>query len=387
MIRRELLRLLLATPLAGWIRPWVSAPPAGAGALEPNAAALYRKAFVWAAGLPSGDHEWLRNIATRPVDDPDFDRILQDAGPVLEAVREATAIPRCQWEHEILAVGDLNRDQLNIANLDLIRLACLSARRRAGANRFHEALDDAFAGLTLAHRLGTGGVLFARLLESAGEAVAFQTLGRILPDLDRAALDDLARRLDALPAPEPASAMIGPESRFIIDSARAKLMTMGAVIAEDDWAEFGYGPEAAATLKRLTDGDRAALIAHYEATGPAFAELARRLDLPRAQLRPALDALALAERSAHPVVAMLVDKALWHRFMVDQMRALRMMLRAGVTLVRFGAPAFLDVADPFGTGPFELQRVGKGFVIRSALRDEGRPEVSLALGEAAGSAP
>jgi hypothetical protein len=365
----------------------VSVALADAAAQGPNAAALYRKAFVWAAGLPSDGRERLRYIATRALDDPALDRMLHDAGPVLEALREAAVIRRCEWKHEIVSVDDLNTDQVKVFNLDIIRLACLSARRRAGEHRFREALDDAFAGLMLAHRLGTEGILFARLLEFTGEVVAFQTLGRILPDLDPAALGDLARRLDALPAPEPASAMLGPESRFIIGSARAKLMAMGAVIAEDDWAELGYGPEDAATLKRLTGGDRAALIAHYESTEPAFAELARRLDLPRHQFRPALDALALAERSVHPVVAMLVDKAALHRCMVDQMRALRVMLRAGIALVRSGEPAFLDVADPFGTGPFELHRSGMGFVIRSALRDEGRPEVGLAIGEATGSAP
>jgi hypothetical protein len=374
---------LSATPLAGWLRPWLPAALADPAGPEPNAAALYRKAFDWAVGLKWDDEQRLRKIATRALDDRALDGLLQQAGPALQAIREAAVIPRCRWEHETLAVDDLNQDQLNIFNLNLVRVACLSARRRVKEGRFRAALDDTFAGLTLAHRLGSGGVLIARLQESAGEVVAFQTLGRILPDLDPAALDDLARRLDALAAPEPASTTIGPESRFIVESTCAKLKTMGPVITDDDWAELGYGAEAAATMKRLTRGDRAALVAHYESTGPVFAELTRLLDLPRSECRAALDAFDRAERSLHPVVAMLVDKAWMNRFMVDRMRALRVMLRAGIALVRGGEPAFKGVADPYGSGPFALEQRGKGFVIRSALSEAERPEVSLAIGDAA----
>ena len=59
------------------------------------------------------------------------------------------------------------------------------------------------------------------------------------------------------------------------------------------------------------------------------------------------------------------------------------MLRAGIVLVRDGEPAFRAVSDPFGTGPFGLERRGKGYLIRSAMNDEGKPEVSLAIGDAA----
>ncbi len=40
-------------------------------------------------------------------------------------------------------------------------------------------------------------------------------------------------------------------------------------------------------------------------------------------------------------------------------------------------------SDPFGTGAFGLERRGKGYLIRSALNDGGKPEVSLEIGDAA----
>ncbi len=383
MFRRDLLRSLMATPLAGWLRPWVPrAAFGGEASQEPNAAAIYRRAFDWAEGLRPEDARWLFGAATIALDDRRIDALIQQAGPALAAIREAAAIGRCHWEEKTLSSQGLGKGRLSISNVNISRVACLSACRHAGLGRGREALDELFAGLILAHRLGTGGVMFARLLECGCEVPAFQTTGRILPGLDRAALDDLSRRLDVLPAPEPASKTIDPESRFILGSLRAQLMTKGPVIEGEDWADVGFGQEETAALKRLTGGERARLLAHLEATGPAFAELARRLDLPRPGCRAALDEFARAERPAHPVAAMRVEQAWGVRHVVDRMRALRSMLRAGQALVRDGQPAYRAVADPFGSGPFGLERRGKGYLIRSAMNDEGKPAVTLAVGDA-----
>ena len=117
-------------------------------------------------------------------------------------------------------------------------------------------------------------------------------------------------------------------------------MATGPVIEGAEWADLGFDGDEAAALKRLTGGDRAKLLAHLEATGPAFAELARRLDLPRPGCRAALDEFAEAERSTHPVAVGLVESAWGVRHVVDRMRALRSMLHAGLVLIRDGEPAF-----------------------------------------------
>jgi hypothetical protein len=111
--------------------------------------------------------------------------------------------------------------------------------------------------------------------------------------------------------------------------------------------------------------------------------LARCLDFPRPGCRAALDEFARAERTIHPIAAGLVEAAWGVRHVVDRMRALRSMLHAGVTLIREGEPAFRAESDPFGTSAFELERRGKGYLIRSALNDAGKPEVSLEIGDSA----
>ena len=177
----------MATPLTNWLRPWL--PPAtGETALEPaNAATIYRKAFGWVEGLRPDDKAWLLHPETRALDDPHVAALIRKARPVLKAIRQAATIDRCHWETEILSRDDLGADRLSVFNIAIIRVACLSARRHAARGRGRAALDDLFAALTLAHRLGTGGVFIARLLEHCGEFSAFQTLGRILPELDLSA--------------------------------------------------------------------------------------------------------------------------------------------------------------------------------------------------------
>jgi hypothetical protein len=347
----------------------------------PDAADVYRKVFGWAEGLGPEDSERLRKAATIAIDDQHVGALIQQARPVLKAIREAAALDQCRWGTETITCDDLGKDHLNVSNINIIRVACLSSRRHAKTGQGRKALDDVFAGLTLAHRIGTGGFLFARVLECGGEVPAFQTLGHILPGLERAAVDDLSRRLRVLPPPEPASATIGPESRFILGTFRTKFMAIGPVVEGAEWVDLGFDEEEAETLKRLTGGERSKLLTHLELSVPAFAELARRLDLPRPGCRAALDEFAKAEQLTHPIAAGLVESAWGVRHVVDRMRALRSMLRAGVALIHEGEQAFRAELDPFGIGAFGLERRGKGYLIRSALNDTVKPEVSLGIGD------
>jgi hypothetical protein len=176
---------------------------------------------------------------------------------------------------------------------------------------------------------------------------------------------------------------VGPESRFVLGTLRAKVLAGGPTIEGKAWTELGFGEDQAETeaIKRLTGGDRARLLAHLDATGPAFDELARRLDLPRPQCRRALDEFVKTQRSAQPVVTGLVEAVWGSRIMVERLRTLRVMVRAGLALVASGEPAFRAISDPSPSAPFGLERRGKGYLIRSAKDDHGMPEVTLALGD------
>ena len=65
---------------------------------------------------------------------------------------------------------------------------------------------------------------------------------------------------------------------------RKELVGVGPVLDDGDWGRIGLDEGETASLKALTDGDRDRFLAHLDAAGPAFAELALRLDLPRTDL-------------------------------------------------------------------------------------------------------
>lgn len=383
MLRRELLRLLASAPLLGRFRAWSGFPQASASD-GPNAAAVYRRAFAWVDGVPSDQWGEAREALAASKLGPRVDRWIEQAQPALEALREAAKIEPCRWGDEAMSGDVIDRDRLRIANRHLVRIACLSARRHAEARRFEQALDDAFAALSFTRRVGTDGPMIARLFECADEVVTLQTLGRLLPLLDRDALDSLARRLDALPRPASVSATIGPESRYILNRLRAGIAESGPLLGDDDWRRLGYAEDEAeaATLKALTGGDRDRLLAHLDATAPAFAELGRRLDLPRPELDASVEEFVRSRRETDPIPASLAGNARGVRDAVDRAGLHFAMLRAGLVLVRDGEPAFRALRDPFGDGPFGLEsREAGGWLLRSALPEGDAPTTPFRVGD------
>src|SRR5689334_17481489 len=116
MFRRDLLRSLMATPLAGWLSPCVPRVTFGGEASpEPNAAAVYRRAFGWAEGLAPDDVARLSSVATIVIDDRHIGALIRQAQPVLEAIREAAAIGRCRWEAESLSCEGLGKGRLSVS--------------------------------------------------------------------------------------------------------------------------------------------------------------------------------------------------------------------------------------------------------------------------------
>src|SRR4051812_34537955 len=80
MLRRDLLRAWIATPLRSWLRGW-ELPRAGGAATEgPNAADVYRRAFDWAEGLRPEESERLRKASGHDVPGFGFLEVLAEGG-------------------------------------------------------------------------------------------------------------------------------------------------------------------------------------------------------------------------------------------------------------------------------------------------------------------
>jgi hypothetical protein len=108
--------------------------------------------------------------------------------------------------------------------------------------------------------------------------------------------------------------------------------------------------------------------------------LGRRLDLPRGERDAALDDFIATRRETDPVAAMLVEPVRAMPSAVERAGLLGRMLRAGLVLVRDGEAAFKELRDPFGDGPFGLERRGEGWTIRSAFPDVKAPTTELRVG-------
>ncbi|WP_165246409.1 hypothetical protein [Paludisphaera soli] len=380
MLRRELLRLLASAPLLGRLRS-LGAFTQAAAAEAPDAAVVYRRAFAWAERVPPGDWAKAREALESSRLGTEVDRWIDQARPALAALREAARIDACRWGDEAMPPEIIDRDRFRISNRHLTRLACLAARRHAEAGRFEEALDDAFAALSFARRTGADAPMIGRLFECADEMATLQTLGGLLPLLDRAALDSLARRLDALPPVAPASAMIGPESRFILNAIRAGLAKAGPILVEEDWERTGCDDDEVEALKVLTGGHRDRLLVHLDATTPGFAELGRRLDLPRPELDAAIEEFARTRRGTDPIPVGLVASARSFCDAVDRAVLNRALLRAGLVLVRDGEAAFRALRDPFGDGPFGLEGRKGGWIVRSSFPGIKSPTTEFRVGD------
>lgn len=374
-----MLRLLTSAPLLGRLSGWGAFAQSPSGAAT-NAADVYRRTFAWSEAVWRERWQEVYASLEAPRLGPDVDRWLKEAQPALRTLREAASIKACRWGDENLTVEGIDRDRLEIGHNFPGRMACLSARRLAEKGRFEESLDDAFAALSFARRIGEDGVLIARLFQCAGETAACQTLGRILPLLDRPALASLANRLDASPPPAPFSTNVLPESRFILGSLRGLLSNANAVLTEDDWARLKLDADETAILKRLSGGERVRLLAHLDEAGPAFEELGRVLDLQLREREGALGEFARTHRETAILAVGFIEHAQPAATAVERIGLIFKMLRAGVLLIRDGEPAFLAPRDPYAAGPFGLERRGEGLILRSAFPGVKTPTTEFAIG-------
>lgn len=385
MLRRDLLGLL-AAPFVRW-RNFFAGTPAGAAIADAgNAAPLYEEAFRRLERVVEGHKTLLRNRATwlaADLTDEQATRLLDDAKPTLDALRAASRLGDCRWEPARITHEDLLKGRLDPAHGRVVDLLDLSAERHARVGDFRAMRGDIDAALTLARRLAADGILMARLLGYSCEVGTWQAFGRIVPLLDRTTCDDLAGWVDELPAPEPASAVVAPEARFILDSTRARLAEPGpALIDEAGWVKFWVHPEDRPALTRITGGEPARLLTHLEASEPAYRKLARRLDLTRPDVWAGLAQFEAEHAATFPIAARLVDPFRGVRHNRHRIEATRALARAGLILRGQGEAAFEALADPFGVdgAGFGREPVGRATVLRSALRDDWRPAVELTIG-------
>ncbi len=378
--RRDLLRMLLSSPLGVWFRPCIA--EVVNGPVRSDAADHYRRAFAWLANLTEKDKVLLGECRRVPLDGA-VEELLRRATPALSLFRQGAAIPGCAWD-EVVTLKALGREHLDVLNLRIQKLAILRARSHWKHDQSREALEDLFATVKFGRHIGGAGVFIARVFQCTVENDAIAVIAENLPRLDAPKLDGLPARINALPPSTTWAQTMEAESRFIMAIARAHvegLATPITVEALDD--DVFSGAEAEALLKQ-TGGDRLRLLDVVKDVRPRLMELAEVLSLPSGRYKPNLEAFVRRVEVPNPIATSVVRNAESLKFAIDRTEALWSMLRAAIAMIRGGQERFREVADPFGDGPFGYRPRDGGFDLQSALQFEERPPVLLVVG---GSSP
>jgi hypothetical protein len=257
---------------------------------------------------------------------------------------------------------------------DLARLASLRARVDFARGDRRPAADTVADTIVLGRHLSADlTALISYLVQLACERIAIDAAAPHLAGLDAASLEQLDRRLGALPPGGSLEACLRVERESFFDWAVVRLREM-----KDDqpWKEtvlrpMTGSPEEQDKIVAACGGTREGVLKNLEALRPSYDEVATLLPLPREQfhakladLQKRMDANPLA-KAVLPAFAKMYDR--------DAAGRTRMtMLRAAIAVARGGPESVRAFKDTNGT-QLEYRATADGFELRSTVVEEDKP--------------
>lgn len=312
-----------------------------------NAATEYRRAF---ALLPASGFGMACAIGPEPAvqTEETIPVLIERAGPALEGLHRAAALPDCDWAVPLAPEGLVVLYEIQRRARHLAVAAGHRARARFEAHRDDEALADALAIRALGRHVGSAGWYTSGLVGLAIEDAANDVAAPYLARQDRATLEEFRAALDALPRSMPLAEVLRHEGAFFLAACPAEIAALDpAQIADHVRALFGAGaPEAGSedparsipeqllaalpidptqipaevletlfpigrgdAILRQTGGDRGRLLDLIRGNGPRFDELADVYALPAEQIGPALAAYRATHATSNPLALWIADGA------------------------------------------------------------------------------
>lgn len=360
--------------------------PGKSARLGENAALRYWTAF---AVMPKLDAQQQKLLSAQPgaeVDAAAAAKLIEDGRNALLYLRRGAAIGPCDWG---LPRGDgpyLLLPHLAKAR-DLGRLASLRARQEMAEGKGAAAVDDAADAMVLArHASSDLTAIISYLVQLAIERNVIEGLAPQLASVDPAALEQLDRRLAALPPGGSLEQCMRVERDSFLEWAVKNLREMND---QDPWKERVLGPFSADESQAERDklekvvaacgGTREGVLRQFEAMRPLYEEMGRILRLPREEFRTKF--AALQARAKDNPVAVEVLPSMTKVYDRDAAGRTRFtMLRAAVAVVRGGPEKAKDFKDAAGN-PLTYAASPDGFELRSTVTDEDQP-VKLTVGGA-----
>jgi hypothetical protein len=247
----------------------------------------------------------------------------------------------------------------------LSSLACLRARLRFEDGHSAEATEDILAALTLGRHVSPDGSLPSILTRYAIERCLGETLARYLPRLDAGALNDLNKRLGALPDRGTLATAMREEQLletgwYVRKVKEAKDREAALAVLSELW---GSREEGRAVLEEC-GGTAAGAVKYTEELRSWYPQLAEQMELPLDQFAKEQERAAI-KLAANPMYKRFVPAILrcrWDKARADVRRAL---LSAALAVQLDGPDALKHHPDPVAGGPFDYVAFKGGFELRS----------------------
>jgi hypothetical protein len=356
--------------------------------LNANAALKYWRGF---ANLPKLEKEEqdkiVREATTMPLT-PRVKAVVTLSELSLHELYNGAAVPACAWGLTREDGFTVILPEASAARL-LEGLACLRARLRFEEGDNPGALDDVFAGMTLARHIGQDGTIVAVLVGFALESMATDVLAAYLPTLDTTTLQTLPARLSKLPAGGTVAKGLLSEETVFLGGFQARVREFKNREKLAEYLGLCLSQESGETKKEQLargkayleecGGTAEGLLKLADEARPLYEELAKKTALPPDEFAKLME--VEGKRIEKNPVARIVFPVLvkCHR-LEARLLCRRALLSAALAIQLGGREALKAHPDPYGNGLFVYEAFDGGYVLQSKLQFKEKP-VSLTVGK------
>jgi hypothetical protein len=363
-----------------------------------NPALLYYQAMILDVELPAADRDYLFQNEWRGQKLPDrLGKLINSYNARLRYLRNASrATVPCDWGIDFSPGPDTLLPHLARCK-QMGNLADLRAQWELQNGDKAGARDDLLAAFALGRNTSRDNSLIGALVQFAVQNNVIETAARGFGLLDGATLEQLKVGFDAAPAAGTlANAYQNGErycnyewlERKILQWQKesggddAKVMTQANELFQNFSGDNGSN-ELVVALTRVKTS--AALLEMVRGAEPFYAQATQLLTLPHPQFEEQAKTFEAAlESSGNPLLKVVFPSLTKARQKEFRTEALLAMFNAAAAFKANGAPGFNAVADPFGQGPFQMNRFmyegnDRGFQLTSAYAGYGYPETLIFL--------
>ena len=356
--------------------------------LNRNAALKYWRGFANLPKLEKEEQDKIAREATTMVLTPRIKAVVTLSESSLHELYNGAAVPTCAWGLTREDGFSIIIPEASAARL-LHGLACLRARLRFEEGDNAGALDDVFAGMTLARHIGQDGTIVSVLVGFALESMSTDVLAAYLPKLDRTSLQTLPGRFGKLPAGGTvAGGLLVEENVFLVGfqnkirefKDRDKLVEyLGLALSEEPGESKKVQIARGKAYLEECGGTAESLVALAEEGRPYYESLAKKTTMPPSEFSKLMDG-EMKRIKKNPVARVVFPALARCQQLEARLLSRRAMLAAAIAIQVRGRESLDAHPDPYGNGPFAYQAFEAGYILQSKLQHQDKP-IALTVGK------